>query len=402
MLSHNNLLHNQGVIQEVFSHNAGTILVSWLPLFHDMGLSTNVLQSLFCGGLSVFFAPAAFLQHPLRWLTAISRYRGTSSSAPNFAYELCARKVTTAEKGSLDLSSWKVAVNGAEPVRSDTLDRFVRAFESCGITRRVFFPCYGLAEATLIVSGTRVSEVPTTRSFHRELLQKGRASEVNDDTGQTLVAVGKPCPGETIFVVDGDGKVFDEGVTGEIWVASASVAQGYWNDTEATDKTFQARLADGRGPFLRTGDLGFFYKGELYVTGRLKDVIIIRGRKHYPQDLEDTIERSHPALRLNAGAVFSVDASGEERLIVVHELEARRSPEADYSEVFGNIQQAMGAAHGLQICVTVLLKPGAIPRTSSGKIQRSFCKQRFLQGGLTEVARFGRLPPMENAPPIFQ
>jgi acyl-CoA synthetase (AMP-forming)/AMP-acid ligase II len=285
MVSHGNLLHNEAIIQQAFAQTSESVIVSWLPLYHDMGLIGNVLQPLYVGAHSVLMSPVAFLQSPFRWLKAISHYRATTSGGPNFAYDLCVRKITEEQKAGLDLSSWQLAFNGAEPIRAETLDRFAKAFASCGFRREAFFPCYGLAEATLFVAGKTQSNAPAViKHFETAALSNNRVIEATDESQDrlSLVGCGGPGMGQTILIVNPEtARVCPPGDVGEIWVSGASVAGGYWNQPEATERTFHASLAESSaGPFLRTGDLGFLQAGELFVTGRLKDLIIIRGRNH--------------------------------------------------------------------------------------------------------------------------
>ncbi|MEO6193501.1 MAG: fatty acyl-AMP ligase, partial [Thermoanaerobaculia bacterium] len=309
MVSHGNLVHNERLIERAFGMTAESVVVGWLPLYHDMGLIGNLLQPLWAGCSCVLMSPVDFLQKPLRWLAAVSRYGGTVSGGPNFAYDLCARKIRPEDRAGLDLSRWAVAFNGAEPVRAETLDRFASAFAGCGFRREALFPCYGLAEATLFVAGAAVGEPPVVGRFNAPGLERHRA--VADPDGRPLVSSGRPAllaPGQEVAIVDPEsGARLPEAAVGEIWVAGPSVAKGYWSRPEPPESTFQALTRDGQGPFLRTGDLGFLVGGELFVAGRAKDLIIIRGRNHYPQDIEMTVEASHAALRPGCGAAFSVD-----------------------------------------------------------------------------------------------
>ncbi|HEV7787209.1 MAG TPA: fatty acyl-AMP ligase, partial [Thermoanaerobaculia bacterium] len=305
-ITHGNLLANERAIQRAFGQSEESVVVGWLPLYHDMGLIGNVLQPIWCGGSCVLMSPLAFLQKPSRWLAAVSRFRATTSGGPDFAYALSVRKVPPAERAGLDLSSWRVAFNGAEPVRAATLDAFASVFEPCGFRRQAFYPCYGLAEATLFVSGGDPDIEPNI------------APRVRVEEGKPRVGCGRAWPGERLAIADPEtGRRAPAGREGEIWVAGPSVADGYWNRPEETARTFGARLAEtGEGPFLRTGDLGLLGSdGELFVTGRLKDLIVVRGRNLYPHDLERTAEESHPALRSGGAAAFSVEADGEERLV---------------------------------------------------------------------------------------
>jgi natural product biosynthesis luciferase-like monooxygenase protein len=385
MVSHGNLLHNQRLIQQGFQHNKQTIFVGWLPLYHDMGLVGNVLQPLYLGIPCILMAPAAFLQRPLRWLQAISRYKATTSGGPNFAYDLCVRKITPEQRSHLDLSSWEVAFNGAEPVRAETIERFAETFAACGFRREAFYPCYGMAETTLLVSGGLKSAPPVLQNFQAQALQN-QAVLVDGTEAQTLVGCGQVLQQQIAIANPETLTRCRAEQIGEIWVSGASVAQGYWQRPAETQSTFQAYLADtGEGPFLRTGDLGFLLNGELFVTGRLKDLIIIRGCNYYPQDIELTVEKSHPALRRGAGAAFSVTVDGEEKLVIAQEVERTYLRKLDIDGVVGAIRQAVWKQHQLQVYGVLLLKTAGIPKTSSGKIQRSACRQGFLEESLPVV-----------------
>lgn len=388
MVTHGNLLSNERAIAKGFIHTEKTIHVIWLPLFHDMGLIGNVLQSLYLGTPSILMSPVAFLQKPLRWLQAISRYKATTSGGPNFAYDLCIRKITLEERSSLDLSSWEVAFNGAEPIRSETLERFANYFAPCGFRKEALYPCYGMAEATLFVSGGLKTSPPVLYQVEAAALEENQVVAAESDEGtRTIVGCGRTWLDEKIAIVDPESLTQCPGAkVGEIWVSGSSVAAGYWRRPEQTAETFQAYLSDtGEGPFLRTGDLGFLQDGELFVTGRLKDVIIIRGQNHYPQDIELTVQKSHPALRFDCGAAFTVDHQGEQRLVIVQEVERTSLRRLDIKEVVGNITEAVIDHHGLQVYATVLIKPGSIPKTSSGKIQRHACRRGFIDGSLNVV-----------------
>jgi amino acid adenylation domain-containing protein/non-ribosomal peptide synthase protein (TIGR01720 family) len=402
MLTHANLLHNAGLIHHVFEHTETDSYVSWLPMFHDMGFMVGVLQPLYAGIRAVVMSPASFLQRPLRWLQAISRYRATTSGGPNFAYDLCARKVTAEEAAALDLSSWSVAFNGAEPVRAETLERFAARFEPCGFRREALYPCYGLAEATLIVSGGRKKSPPVIKRVEASALERSRAAETSEVGAKSklMVGCGGELPGERVVIVNPESLTEPEpGRVGEIWVAGPSVARGYWNRPEETERTFRAFLSDtGEGPFLRTEDFGFIAEGELYITGRIKDLVIIRGLNHYPQDIELTVERSHPALRPGCGAAFSVEAGGEERLVIVQEIDTRRG--ADPSQVIEAIREAVASEHELQTYAVALIKPSRIPKTSSGKIQRRASRQMFLEGALDPIAEWRAPLSEEFAAPL--
>jgi len=389
MLTHTNLLHNAATVSAFCEHGPQDKYVSWLPAFHDMGFMSGVLQPLYSGIPAVLLSPAAFLQRPLRWLRAISRYRATTSGGPNFAYDLCVRKIGDEERALLDLSSWTIAFNGAEPVRNETLERFAQTFAPCGFRKEALYPCYGLAEATLIVTGGRKRDRPIVKSFETPALLNGRVVEQTSakHDQQLLVGCGSSSQDQQAVIVHPETAArCAAGKVGEIWVSGPSVGEGYWKKPVETEATFHAYIADTReGPFLRTGDLGFLLGGELFVTGRLKDVIIIRGVNHYPQDIELTVQNSHPALRPGCGAAFSVESGGEERLVVVQEVEIRK--QANQNETIDSIRRAITESHELQVYAAVLVKPGTIPKTSSGKIQRSACRKEFLEGKLEEVYR---------------
>ncbi|HEV2864403.1 MAG TPA: AMP-binding protein, partial [Pyrinomonadaceae bacterium] len=398
MVSHGNLLHNERLIKLAFQQSAQSVVVGWLPLYHDMGLIGNILHPLYLGVPCVLMAPTAFLLNPLRWLKAVSRYKATTSGGPNFAYDLCVRKITPEQRAQLDLSSWTTAFNGAEPVRSETMERFAAAFEPCGFRREAFSPCYGLAESTLIVTGGARSSGFVSHTVQAAGLEQGQvvaATGATSEPTRSLVGCGQPLLDQQVVIVDPETSALcPPDSIGEIWVSGPSVTHGYWNKPEETAATFHAYLSDTReGPFLRTGDLGFLNNGHLFVVGRLKDMIVIRGRNHFPQDFELTVEQSHPALRAGCGAAFSVEDAGEEALVVVQELEFRRKP--DVSEVIDSIRQALSEEHEVQVHSVVLIKPGTIPKTSSGKIQRHACRLKYLSDALEVVGRWQQAPPPE-------
>jgi amino acid adenylation domain-containing protein len=390
MVSHRNLLYNSAYINEGFQHTPESRSLTWLPHFHDMGLIDGIIQPLYMR-FPCFLMPAtAFLQSPFRWLSAISRYRVTHSGGPNFAYDLCVRKINHEKRALLDLSSWSVAYDGAEPVREHTLEAFAAAFAPCGFRRHAFYPAYGLAEATLKVSGGRRNNGPAFCSVVSAALERGKIVEAADTEpdARTLVSSGRATFDSRAVIVNPETLTRcapDE--VGEIWVSGPGIAQGYWQRPKETRETFQARLADTEdGPFLRTGDLGFIKDGELFVTGRLKDLIIIRGLNHYPQDIELTAERSHAALRPGGGAAFSIDVDGEERLVMVNEVAPRESP--DFSEVMSAIRQAIAEDHDVQVYAVALVEFGSIPKTSSGKTRRRACRAMFLEGDLKALAEW--------------
>jgi len=393
MVTHGNLLHNASLIERYCEHPDHAHTVIWLPLYHDLGLIGGILQPLYAGIGSTILAPTAFLQRPIRWLQAISRERATYSGGPNFAYDLCVHKITPEQKATLDLSSWEIVANGAEPVRAETLERFAKAFAPCGFRRAYSYPCYGLAEATLVVSAGKKGIFPTTKAFQARLLEQNQAHEASSEDKDTkiLVSIGNSHPDQIVIIVDPETHIAcPPDRIGEIWVSGPSVAQGYWHRPEETEQTFHAHLADsGKGPFLRTGDLGFMSNGELFITGRLKDLIIIRGSNHYPQDIEQTVEKSHPLLHAPGGAAFSIDRDGEERLVVVQEVERQALSQpahlSKFDEIIAAIRLAIAEEHELQVYAIALIKPSSLPKTSSGKVQRRSTREAYLDGSLAIV-----------------
>jgi amino acid adenylation domain-containing protein/thioester reductase-like protein len=402
MVSHGNLMHNLSMINHGFQIEIPACGVFWLPCYHDMGLIGGLLGPFFVGGLAVIMPPAAFLQKPIRWLEAISRYRGRISGAPNFAYQYCVDKTTPEQRAGLDLSSLQTAFCGAEPIRLDTMHNFIEAFEPYGFDRRALYPCYGLAEATLIVSGpVGQADLYPIRVKSGSLAENQIIlAEEDQNDSQVMVGCGTTLLDQEFVIAHPERKTLcapDE--VGEIWVAGRNVTQGYWGQPELTRETFQAYLADsGHGPFMRTGDLGFTHSGQLFVTGRLKDLIIIRGQNHYPQDIELTVEQSHEAFEPSLGAAFSVTVDGEERLVIAHEL-ARRHRKADPQVVIAAARRAIAENHGLQLYAALLLKPFSIPKTSSGKVKRHACRQGFLDGTLSVISQWQLADLPEAEPP---
>ncbi|ETX02330.1 MAG: AMP-dependent synthetase and ligase [Candidatus Entotheonella factor] len=409
MLSHQNLLHNAEQTERVLEHTEHNLGVGWLPLHHDMGLIGSVLQPLYAGFPCVLMSPMSFLQRPIRWLEAISKYRATTSGGPNFAYDLCVRKITPDQRANLDLSCWEIAINGAEPVRHTTIEQFAAAFEPYGFRREAFYPCYGLAESTLMSTGGKKTASPVIRNIQKVALEQHQIAIpcIGATGAQALVGCGKSLKDQSILIVDPDNLTpCAPNQIGEIWISGPSVAQGYWNHPKATEETFGAYTTTGEGPYLRTGDLGFLSHGELFITSRLKDVIIIRARTHHPQDIEATVEQSHPVLRPHCVAAFAVEIEGEERLVVVQEVERRmyQTPEdnerskakrtrhpprhLEIEMVIGNICQAVAEKHDVQVSAVLLLRPGSIPKTSSGKIRRHACRIGFLNHTLDVVGQW--------------
>ncbi|WP_073072326.1 AMP-binding protein [Phormidesmis priestleyi] len=396
MVSHENLLQNLTLIHQCFEHAPHSRGVIWLPPYHDMGLIGGILQPLFGGFPVVLMSPFAFLQKPLRWLEAISRYQATTSGGPNFAYDLACRQVTPEQRATLDLSRWDVAFTGAEPIRAETLDHFAHTFAECGFRREAFYPCYGMAETTLIISGGLKADPPLICQVDKAALEQNQVVVVGEEynTAQAIVSCGRSWLDQKIEIVDPETFIpCHAGKVGEIWVSSSSVALGYWKQPENTEATFRAYLNDsGNEPFLRTGDLGFVQDGELFVTGRLKDLIIIRGCNHYPQDIELTATQSHPALRSGCGAAILVEVDGVEQLAIACEVERNYLRQLDVQSVATAIRQAVSKHHDLQVYTVALLKTASIPKTSSGKIKRHACQAGFWDGSLDVVGHWTAMP----------
>jgi acyl-CoA synthetase (AMP-forming)/AMP-acid ligase II/lauroyl/myristoyl acyltransferase/acyl carrier protein len=389
MVSHGNIMHQSACINKTVEVTPDSIGISWLPYFHDYGLLAGLIQPLYAGSHSYLMSPVAFIKRPLQWLQNISDYKVTHSGAPNFAYEQCIQKFTPETFAGLDLSSWSVAHSGAEPIRQETLEKFAQTFKPYGFNPSALSPCYGLAEATLMVTTTKPANLPVFPKFEPEALAQNRVVQTFAMGAQPLVGCGGVSMNMQVVIANPQTLTRcanDE--VGEIWVNGGSVTLGYWNRPEDTERVFHAYLADTKeGPFLRTGDLGFFKNGELFVTGRLKDLIIIRGQNYYPQDIEWAVQKSHPMLRTDCGAVFGIEVGGVEQLAIAQEVE-RDFYHNDYNIklLVGAIRQTIGEQYELPIYVIVLLKRGSIPKTSSGKIQRHAVRESFLAGTLESIA----------------
>ena len=424
MVSHGNLRANERMIQRAFGHDADSTVVGWAPFFHDQGLIGNVLQPLYVGATSVLMSPLTFARWPLSWLSAISKYRAHTSGGPNFAFDACVARAGRKDLPDLDLSSWRVAFNGAEPIRAETLRRFTETFARYGFRPDALYPCYGLAEATLLVTGSGKGRGPRTIAVDAAELGRQRYVPAADDRSQFLAGSGQaapsaqserdpgtsqprspdgpgpgapgpgappgpaagtaaPEPRANVRIVDtATGRLCAPDRVGEIWVAGAHVAQGYWGRPEATEATFGGRLPGDRDRrYLRTGDLGFIADGELYVVGRLKDLVIIRGRNYYPQDIEHAVAAAHPALRPGGCAAFSVNAGGGEQLIVVQEVKPGEATRAGADDIVGAIRAAVIREHQVTIGDLLLTLPGQLQKTSSGKIMRSAARKRYLEAG---------------------
>ncbi|WP_125717732.1 non-ribosomal peptide synthetase/type I polyketide synthase [Pseudoalteromonas rubra] len=410
MVSHANIMDNEEMMKLAFGHSSDTPIVSWLPHFHDMGLIFGILHPVYIGAPAALMNPTSFLQKPLRWLKLLSETKAVTSSAPNFAYDLCVDTIKEADLANLDLSHWQSALNGAEPVRASTLERFYQKFKRCGFRREATAPCYGMAETTLFATGGRLLKTPSVLQLDSKDMHQGKASLLTPASTSTesfydqnatdnnsadnqpyyAVSCGSTWHGHTLAIVNPDTRQrCAEGDTGEIWVKGASVAQGYWRKAKQTEEIFQARIADDNdGPYLRTGDLGFVYQDELYVTGRAKDVMIFRGKNYYPQDIELTVVEAHAAMDNNGGAAFSyLSEQGEERLVIVQQVKRTAVRKLNEQEIFAAITSAITEQHGITPYEVVLIKPGRILKTSSGKIQRQENKRHYLADTFDVLAR---------------
>ena len=399
MVSHGNILHNCRTIRLAVNADVGNDwnAVSWLPLYHDMGLIGHVLTTINMGVANVFMTPTDFLQRPARWLNAITKYNGRTSAAPNFAFDYCVDRITPEERAQLDLSSWEIAINGSEPVRAKTLERFAEVFGPHGFRAETFVPSFGMAETTLMVTSVPEKALPRVMYVDAADLERHTITlrKASDEQAISKVSCGTARLERVIIVDTETFRELPENRVGEVWVQSDSVAKGYWQRPELTEQIFGATLSDtGEGPFLRTGDLGYLHLGELYFTGRLKDLIIIRGGNHYPQDIELTVQQSHPALATDGAAAFSVDAHGEERLVVIAEVERTALRNLDPEAVVEAVRTAVAQHHDLQVYAVTLLSPGRLPRTTSGKTQRRASKLSFIEGSLHSVGAW-RLPVEE-------
>ena len=340
------------------------------------------------GATTTLFSPFSFLQRPIRWLKVISETGAVVSGGPNFAFELCAKSISREATQDLDLSRWKVALVSAEPVQAETLKRFSKAFAHCGFSHDAFYPCYGLAECTLLATGGNHAAAPVERSFQRFLMEQRRVvrEETRGLETQTLVGLGNVPDVHDLRIVEPERLVeLPSGQIGEVWIAGPSVAAGYWGRPVETEQTFRAFLSDTKeGPFLRTGDLGFLDDGELFINGRLKALIIIRGRNLYPQDIELAAIESHECLIPNGAGAFSVEIEGEERLVLFAEVQ-RHCREETYPPIIAAIRRAIAERHEVNVSAVLLLRPGVLPRTSSGKVRRHACKEHFLKNDMEAV-----------------
>ena len=398
MLSHFNLMHHCKYLQQACGYDADSVSITWMPYFHDYGLVEGMMVPLYNGTPCYVMSPFSFIKRPLQWLRNISKYRGTHSQAPNFAYDLCIRRIKPKQIAELDLSSWQAAGNAAEPINPKVMSEFVETFSPCGFRWEAFAPSYGLAENTLLATTTPRDTKPVLLPIKTSAIEQNKvvvADSAQEDGVRIVPGCGQKVCDMKIAIVNPNTmtRCADDEV-GEVWLSDPSVAQGYWKRPDVTKETFCAYLQDtNEGPFLRTGDLGFLNKGELFITGRIKDLIIIRGTNHYPQDLEWSVQQLHPALRPDYGAAFSIQDRGEEKLVIVQEVE-RRTENLDTDKLIADIRQEIAEQHEIQVYAVVLGKPGNILKTASGKIQRRACRDKFLAGTLNVLADWCENPEL--------
>jgi len=389
MVGHSNLLDNLDKIYHSYGMNDDTVLFSWLPPHHDMGLIGCILTPIYSGIPVYMMSPFSFLQNPLSWLKNISKYRATISGSPNFAYDYCVKRIKEEKKQGLDLSSWQVASNGAEPVRQQTMDHFYQAFKNYGFNKNAFYPCYGLAEATLLVTSGIPGSGYKTLTLTKEAFQDHRVHFSNDDSldSYRLVSCGKLV--QEVKIVDPDTlELCDNDQVGEIWVHSDSVAKGYWQQSDETAHAFAGEIKgdDSKKRYLRTGDLGFLHEEELYVTGRIKDLIILYGKNHYPQDIEYTLHHAAFHTLLGKCAAFVIHSKEDYKLTVMCEIKNRFIELPEQETLFNTIFQCIYQEHQLEVQNIVLIPLKSMPHTTSGKIKRNFCRSHFLDGTLPVVA----------------
>lgn len=392
IVTHGNLLHNQQQILKSFCTSPQSVLISWLPHYHDMGLIGNIIHPLYVGFHAILMPPLAFLQKPYRWLKAISKYKATISGGPNFAYDLCVERITHEQKESLKLESWRVAFNGAERVRADTINKFSEVFEGNGFKKQSFFPTYGMAENTLFASGGDPDSKPVILAVNRKNLENNKI--IIKEPGaqqdiQLLVSSGRSSEDQMVIAVDPIQKeICKDLFVGEIWIKSSSVTKGYWKNSLKTKDCYEGYLKDGSGPFLQTGDLGFLKDGEIFITGRIKDLIIIRGRNIYPEELEIVAQKVDPILRNGCGAAFSIDDNNEDRIVLVQEIDRSGIRSLNENQIFNLIVENIAKYFDLQIFKIILIKPFTLPKTTSGKVRRQETKKLLLNGRINPIAHW--------------
>jgi len=388
MVTHINIIRNLEFIRQSFQLSPQSVSVSWLPSFHDMGLIDATIGAVYNGYTAVLMPSVSFIQKPLRWLKAITKYKGTHGGAPNFAFDLCVNEVSETEREGIDLSSMTTLYCGAEPIRKDTFEKFIKAYSPYGLTREAMYPCYGMAETTLIISGIEAGTGPKYLNISASAFEENKVRVLTEDTADSkyLVGVGHPWIDTRVKIVNPETlKECNESETGEIWVNGSIVTAGYWNSPESTENSFHAKLDNEETHYFRTGDLGFFHDNELYITGRLKDMIILQGKNYYPHDIEDVAEKSHTALRSCCSAAFSVEIDNSEKLVIVAEVERTAIRNLNVEEVCSAIRQKIFEEFEQSVYAIQLLRTASILKTSSGKIQRKACRTAFLNKTLEVV-----------------
>lgn len=402
LLTQQNLIANCRMISTSFEMNPESHGLIWLPFYHDMGLIGGILNPMFIGCTCTLLSHVSFLTRPFRWLRAASKYRCTHSGGPNFSYALCVEKIPLEQCQGLDLSSWELAFNGAEPVRANVLRAFSEKFAPFGFRHEAHFPCYGMAEAALIITGADKHSAPVIRTFDRHALASYRVvrCQEGEPGGQDLVGCGTAICEERLAIVNPESlHVLPDGQIGEIWINSPSAGQGYFDKPEESARVFEAVLADEPGTkWLRTGDLGFVDDGQLFVTGRLKDMIIVRGVNRYPQDIEATVESADPRLRTGGAAAFAIDLWDREQLVVVCEIE--RGPSLSFDGLVEKVRAAVASEHDVLVDVVVLVRANSIPKTSSGKVQRRACRENYLENRLLVVQSWNGQQPAAPKKPV--
>jgi len=386
MVTHKNIMHNQSLVVQSFNSSEKDVMVTWLPFYHDMGLIGGILHPLYMGGKSILMSPMAFLQNPSRWLKAISKYKGSICGAPNFAYDLCVQKIKPDEINDIDLSHWRLAFNGAEKIRAQTLEQFAAKFSKYGFQKKFIYPTYGLAESTLFVTGGHHDKEPVSILVNREKLENNKIIVQGSENADSvkLISTGKTWNDQEISVVDPEShEVCENNKVGEIWIKGPSVAQGYWNNTPETERCFKAYRSDNHGPYFRTGDLGFYQNNNLYITGRLKDLVIVNGRNIYPEDMEFEVQSRIDGLKFGGGVVFSCDLDNSEKIVLVQEVEREKIKKID-DGIFSEINRAINKKFMVNIAAISLIMPYTLPKTTSGKVRRKVSKELFLSGRLNE------------------
>ena len=388
MVTHNNIIENSKILKEAFKLSTKDVAVSWLPLFHDMGLIEGLIQPIFSNFPLILMSPLDFIQKPFRWLKAMSDFKGTHAGSPNFGYDLCCEKISEDSIEVLDLSQVNTFYNGAETVKNYTLERFTQKFQKAGLKKTAMFPCYGMAEATLMITGSEVSEQAKSIQTDKKGLSQHKIILTQEDRNSVkLVSCGTTKRDVVVKIVDPKTKMQSmNGEIGEIWIKGKTVARGYWQNRKATMETFNQVIADsGEGGFLRSGDLGYIHENELYITGRLKDLIIIRGQNYYPSDIETIAVKAHPSLELGGTIAFGIDTIEGEKLVIVQELKRVFRDTSETKEIIFKIRNAITSQFEISPSAIILVKTKSILKTSSGKLRRMDTKKQYLDNELSVI-----------------